>query len=85
MENPPGENALKRRGRKIRESSVGMLIPMMMLAGPLTGLVMGWLVIRFFEIQPPWDSRIKMICVLVGTAAGFREAIRTVKKIGRDD
>ncbi len=77
MARKPEDPAAKQR----RQASLAVILPMMMLAGPLAGFIMASAVIHWFEIGPNWEGRVKVIGVLLGVMAGIRETIGVIRKL----
>lgn len=62
------------------DAGLGLMIPMMMLAGPLAGYGLGWLLQQLFR----WGQWIIIVMVLLGVVAGMRESIVIMKKISHN-
>lgn len=67
-----------------RQAGLALTVPWLMLSGPITGFLLALGIIWFFKLSEPWDGRIKIIMVLVGTIAGVRESIRLLKRINTE-
>ena len=64
---------------------MALTLPMLMVAGPVVGYFFAWLIIRWFDVGPPWDGRIRIIGTVIGALAGFRETVRVIKKISSEN
>lgn len=63
------------------EAGLAYMIPTLMFSGPLTGFVLGWIVVKAFGLAEPWSRRATIACVLIGTVSGIWESVKVVKKI----
>ena len=70
---------------QLRQASLALTLPMLMVAGPVVGYFFAWLIIRWFDVGPPWDGRIRIIGTVIGALAGFRETVRVIKKISSEN
>ena len=69
---------INKTGRKARDIGTYTLIPMLMLAGPAVGYVLGLLVQNRWGGEP-WSAVIGM---LVGLVAGFRQVFLLLARVG---
>lgn len=67
-----------------RQASLALMLPTLMVAGPLAGYLLGLGINRFFNVQPPWDGRIQIGMIILGMMAGFRETWHTIKKLSKE-
>ena len=67
-----------------RQAGLALTIPTMMAAGPLVGYFIAYMLNLWLDIPGPWDGRVKIIGVLLGTAGGIRETIKLIKKISSE-
>lgn len=56
------------------------MIPSLMLAGPLAGYALGYVLRRALG----WGTWVIVVMVLLGLVAGLRESVVILKKISRD-
>ena len=63
-----------------RKVSVVMLIPMMFLAGPVVGFLIGY----GLDLKFHWDPWGKTICSLLGFVASVREVMKLIKQATKD-
>lgn len=63
----------------MRQLGLAMGIPMLMLAGPLTGFCMAWAMRRWLG----WPEWVTYVMVLLGFVAGIRETIRVIQRISK--
>ena len=54
-----------------------MMIPGLMVAGPLVGYGVGW----FIRRMTGWGNWIEILMTVMGLVAGIREVIRVIRKI----
>jgi F0F1-type ATP synthase assembly protein I len=54
-----------------------LLIPSLMAAGPLAGLLIGWTLRRWTG----WGNWIVVVFVLLGVVAGIRETVKIIRKL----
>lgn len=59
------------------KAGMAMMIPMLMAAGPLSGLLVGWLLQRWLGLGR-W---ILWVMLILGLIAGARETIQVIKRI----
>lgn len=67
-----------------RSASLALTIPTMLAAGPLVGYFLGWGATRLFSLTDPWDSRARIVGVLVGTVAGIHETVKIIRRISSE-
>jgi len=63
------------------QAGLAMAIPSLLMAGPITGYLLGLGIIRVFELSDPWATRTKYICLILGLMAGIRETYKIIRKI----
>jgi ATP synthase protein I len=68
-------------GKQAKDIGAYTLIPMMMLAGPIVGYGLGWLLERQFG-GAPWTG---VIGLLLGVVAAFRQIFIILAKKAEDD
>lgn len=68
-----------------RQASLALMLPTMMAAGPLAGYLLSLGIIAWFDVGPPWDLRIKIVMVVLGLLAGFRESFRIMQQLSADE
>ena len=61
------------------QAGMAMTIPMMMLAGPLVGYGIGWLLRRWLG----WGAWIEMGMLVLGFVAGVRESVAIIRRMGQ--
>ncbi len=86
-DSPKTDKPRKRRGPSdeekamLRNASLAMLIPGLMLAGPIVGYLLGrWLGGALFD-RPDTGA---FIGLLAGIVAGGREVVRVVRRLGKE-
>lgn len=60
-----------------QQAGLALTIPMMLLAGPLVGYGMGWLVRRWTG----WGGWIEIVFLILGFVAGVRETINIIRRM----
>jgi hypothetical protein len=81
MAEKPGDPKLERQWR---QASLALMLPTMMVVGPLVGLAIALGLIHWLEIGPPWAARIKVIGVFIGILTSIRETILVIRKLSRE-
>jgi len=61
----------------IANAGLAMMIPGLMVAGPLVGYGVGW----FIRRMTGWGDWIEILMTVMGLVAGIREVIRVIRKI----
>gem|GEM_PF-4601474 len=56
-----------------------------MAAGPIVGYLLALGLIRWLEIGPPWNTRLKLVGVILGALASGRETVRLIRRLSRPD
>lgn len=56
---------------------LALSIPSLLVAGPLVGYGLGWLIRRWTG----WGSWVTMAMVLVGIAAGIRQVVQVIRRL----
>ncbi len=64
-------------GSGLGKGILALSIPTLLASGPLAGVLLGWLIRR----ATGWGEWVMIVMILLGTAAGFREAIRLMRRI----
>ena len=67
----------KERGRRIRQASIALTIPMVMVSGPLVGWGLAWAAQRFLG-APGWTTPIGIV---IGFLAGIRQTIQLIRRL----
>lgn len=70
--NPPEDG-----GNPWTKAGLALMIPSVMAAGPLAGLLIAWLVRRLTG----WGDWVTAVLILLGLAAGVRETIRIIRRL----
>ena len=60
------------------QAALALMIPSLMLAGPVVGFGIAWLIGRWTGWRPQWFT---ILMVLLGLAAGIRETIRVIRRL----
>jgi F0F1-type ATP synthase assembly protein I len=60
------------------QAGLALMIPSLMVAGPLAGFLIAWLIGRWTGWQSRW---ITVGLVLLGMVAGVRETIKVIRRI----
>lgn len=63
-------------------AGMAMQIPSLLLAGPLVGLGIAWLVKRLTGYESMW---LTVLLVMIGLVAGAHEVIKVIKRISREN
>jgi F0F1-type ATP synthase assembly protein I len=71
---PPGS-----RQSAYAQAGMAMLIPSLMVAGPLVGYAVGY----FIRRGTGWGRWVEIVMALLGLAAGIRESVIVIRKISR--
>lgn len=61
------------------QTGMAMMIPSLMVAGPLVGYAVGYLIRR----GTGWGRWVEILMALMGLAAGIRESILIIRKISK--
>lgn len=75
----------RNRGRDVNQAGLAFTIPSLLLSGPLTGWLLGYMINRTFDIRDPWDKRNLLIWIALGFAAAVREIAKVIRKLSRED
>lgn len=67
----------KKESNPYAAAGLALMIPMVMVAGPLAGLLLGWLLQRWFGL----GSWILGVMLLLGLIAGARETIKIIRRL----
>ncbi|MCE5230950.1 AtpZ/AtpI family protein [bacterium] len=59
------------------KAGLAMMIPMLMAAGPIAGLLVGWALQRWLG----WGKWILWVMLVLGLIAGARETINVIKRL----
>jgi ATP synthase protein I len=70
--NPPGT---------LTQASLALAIPGLLVAGPFAGYFLGWLIQKWTG----WGDWILWVFLALGMAAGIRETIKVIKRLGQDE
>ena len=68
-------------GMTIRGAGPAVMIPGLLLGGPLVGLALGWLAEHYLGC-PSWS---RLVGLLIGIAAGIRETVIIIKRLETED
>ena len=77
----PGSKYAQKFGKNVKDIGAFTLIPMMMLAGPIVGYGLGWVLEKQWG-GAPWTG---VICLLLGVIASFRQIFIILAKKSKDD
>jgi F0F1-type ATP synthase assembly protein I len=75
MTRPPSSN--QKPSNPWNQVGLAMSIPMLLLAGPLVGLGLGWLLNRWTH----WGEWLQWVFMILGMIAGVREVIKVIRRM----
>lgn len=67
----------KKDSNPYAQAGLALTIPMILAAGPLAGLLLGWLLQRWFGL----GSWIVIVMLVLGLIAGARETIKVIRRL----
>lgn len=70
--------------RLVQRGSLALSIPTLLLAGPITGLLLSYLAIRLLHLEGDQAKWTKVVLMLLGLAAGGRETLKVIRRISED-
>lgn len=77
---PPEPSKKPQDGEPAKQAlqlGLGLMIPMLLVSGPLVGYAIGYLLRRWLG----WPEWVMYVMVLLGLVAGGRETFRVIKRI----
>lgn len=67
----------------VQRGSLAMGIPMMLLAGPITGIILAYFAIKVFRLEGNAAKWTQVGLVLLGLASAGRETIKIIQRISK--